>query len=370
MSFDVTPLVNPGLLSLQPYQSGKAIAECQREYGIEHFVRLSSNENPLGSSPKVKAVLENAIGSSSEYPDSQAYALKAALSQHLSLPTDQLVLGNGSEEILKMIFQVFGYGAQEILLPEYAFIAYKLVAKGFNVPYREVPHKEFGVDVPALIAAVSDKTRFIILANPSNPTGAYLTTKEFEQLLTGIPKNVMLICDEAYYEYVLQADYPQTQQYLEKYPNLIITRTFSKAYGLAGLRVGYAMAHPDVAGMLERVRLPFNVNVLAQKAAIAALSDQDFVRESILVNEAGKRQLMAGLSELGLSYYPTEGNYILVKLMSSGKELFDALLKEGIITRPLVPYNLVNYLRISIGLEKENTACLEAMKRVLSGESK
>lgn len=370
MSFDITPLVHPGVLSLQPYQSGKAITECQREYGIDHFVRLSSNENPLGMSPKVQAALNDAIAECAAYPDCHAYDLKKALSQHLQVDPQQLILGNGSEEIIKMLMQVFLLHDKEVLIPEYAFIAYKLAAKSLNLPFREIPHKNYGVDVDGILNTLTDKTRMVILANPCNPTGCYLPTAEFERLLKALPSHVLLVCDEAYYEYVLEADYPQTLSYLKDYPHLIITRTFSKAYGLAGVRVGYAIAHPDIAELVNRIRLPFNVNVLAQKAAIAALSDQEFVRKTVLTNEAGKRQLMAGLAELGLEYFPSFGNYLLVKLNGPGKDLFEALLKEGIITRPLVPYGLINYLRISIGLESENAACLAALSKILARGAK
>lgn len=367
MTFIPSRLVHPAVLDLKPYQPGKPISECQREFGIGHFIKLASNENPLGTSKHVTERLIAELSHHAYYPDGSAYDLKVALSQHLAVNMDQLILGNGSEDVLKMILQTFVWGDFELLLPQYAFIAHKILAKGLGLTVKEVPSPDFTTDLTGLLHAVTPKTRMIILANPNNPTGTYVTEHALRSFLDQLPKEVIVVCDEAYYEYMDDKAYPQTLFLLARYPNLVITRTFSKAYGLAGLRLGYGIADPSMIELVNRLRQPFNVNHLAQLAGKFALEDQIFVQKTLAVNAQGKKQYYEGLPRLGLQYIPSGANFIMVK-KPQGKDLFQALLQKGVIIRPLDPYQLTDYVRISIGTPEENQACLEALEQVVVGE--
>lgn len=375
MTFDPSRLVHPAVLSLKPYQPGKPVSECQREYGLKEVIKLASNENPLGTSEQVYARLTDSFADLARYPDGAAYALKQALSDHWHISADQLLLGNGSEDVLKMLIQAFVWGNAEILVPQYAFMAYKILAQSMGLAIREIPvcDQSFGVDLEGLLAAVKTNTRMIILANPNNPTGSLITQAELAHFLARLPNDVIVICDEAYYEYVLDTTYANTQQLQKAYPNVVITRTFSKAYGLAGLRVGYAIADPQVIALVNRLRQPFNVNHLAQVAATIALQDQDFVKRSVVLNEQGKAQWGAGLAplaSLGVKALPIQGNFILVAVPVAGEILYQGLLTQGIIIRPLTPYALNDYIRISIGLESENAFCLDRLTDILQSVKK
>jgi histidinol-phosphate aminotransferase len=368
MPFDPKRFVNPKLLQVKPYQPGKPIAECQRELGLDHFIKMASNENPLGTSPHVTNNLANELSQLALYPDSNAYELKTALSKHLHVDSDQLILGNGSEDVLRMVIQTFVWGTQHILISEYAFVAYKILAQGLGVDVKEIAATQFGIDLDAMLKSITAQTRMIILANPNNPTGTYVNQLDFKRFLDKLSRDVFVVCDEAYYEYILEQDYPQTIAMLNEYPNLIITRTFSKAYGLAGLRVGYGIAHSSVVELMNRNRQPFNINHVGQIAAKLALEDQDFVKKSILLNEQGKEQLIKGLEKLGLRYLPSHGNFIAVEIKIPAKDVFQALLQQGIIIRPLAPYKLEHFFRITIGKHDENVACLTVLEKILHKE--
>ncbi|MBI2792661.1 MAG: histidinol-phosphate transaminase [Gammaproteobacteria bacterium] len=368
MPFNPERFVNPKLLQVKPYQPGKPIAECQRELGLTDFIKMASNENPFGTSPHVTNHLAKEFSQLALYPDSNAYELKMALSKHLHVAVEQLILGNGSEDVLRMIIQTFVWGNQHILISEYAFVAYKILAQGLGVDIKEIPANQYSVDLDAILAATTSETRMIILANPNNPTGTYVNQLDFKRFLDALSSDIFVVCDEAYYEYIIEQDYPQTISMLNDYPNLIITRTFSKAYGLAGLRVGYGIARPSVVELINRNRQPFNINHIGQIAAKLALEDQDFVRKSILQNEQGKQQLSNGLERLGLSYLPSHGNFIAVEIILPGKDVFQELLQHGIIVRPLAPYKLENFFRITIGTSDDNTACLKVLEKVLQKE--
>lgn len=368
MTFDPTVLARPEILQLKPYQPGKPISEVQQEYGLTEVIKLASNENPLGYSPSLNAGLASAFADIMRYPDGSCFALKAALAKHWQVPEQQLLMGNGSEDVLRMLLQTFVFGDKQLIISQYGFIAYRILAQGLGITVNTVAEREFQTDLEAIANAVTPKTAMIILANPNNPTGTYVTQSALKAFLDRIPAHIFVVCDEAYYEYVSEKDYPQTLALQAQYPNLIVTRTFSKAYGLAGLRVGYAIAHESVVDLVNRIRQPFNVNHLGQVAATVALADQAFVQQGVLLNEQGKKQLYAGLSALGVHYIPSAANFILVELKQPGSEIFQALLQKGIIVRPLDPYQLSHYIRISIGTEAENKNCLIALAAVLAKE--
>lgn len=363
MSFDPNKLVHPFLLALKPYVPGKPIAETQRELGLSHIIKLASNENPLGTSQHVSAALKHELHDLARYPDGNAFLLKEALADHLGVHSDQLLIGNGSEDVLRQVMQTFVWDDFEIIVPAYSFIAYKILAKGMGLVIHEIPRQVFKVDLDAMLAAVNAQTRLIILDNPSNPIGTYISSDKLAAFLSALPENIIVVLDEAYYEYLVTKDYPQTIPWLNQYPNLIITRTFSKVYGLAGLRCGYGIASKEIVALVNRVRQPFNVNHLAQVGAWHALQDQTFVQEAIEINEAGKQQYEDGFKRLALPYQPGAGNFIMVNLKSLGSDIYSRMLKQGIIIRPLMPYGLEDEYRITIGLKDENEACLRALER-------
>lgn len=365
MSFDAKRLANPNILELKPYQPGKPICESKRELGLDHIIKLASNENPLGTSQYVREHLVEEFINLSRYPDGSCYVLRNALCEHLKVNADNIIFGNGSEEVLRMSMQAFAWGEANIVVPEYAFIAYKILAQGLGVKLIEAPTEHYATVLPNIIQAITPQTKMIILTNPTNPTGTYYKQQAFKAFMEQVPSHILVVSDEAYYEYMNDVEYPQTIPMLDKYPNLLITRTFSKAYGLAGLRVGYGIARPDVVDMVNRLRQPFNVNHLAQVAARLALKDQEFVKHSVISNEKGKSQLYEGLTQLGLKFVPSGANFIMVQVPKKGKEIYQDMLLKGIIIRPLDPYHLEEYVRISIGSFEENVACLNVLKEVL-----
>lgn len=368
MSFDPSHLVQPSILQLKPYQPGKPIADVQKEYGLKEVIKIASNENPLGFSPLVKEQLIASMQEIVRYPDGSCLALKATLAKHLNKAENQLIMGNGSEDVLRLLLQAFVWGEKHLLISQHAFIAYKILARGLGISVREIPADHFQADLNAILAGINEKTGMIILANPNNPTGTYVNEKALSAFMDQVPQNVLVVCDEAYYEYVVEKDYPQTLQLQARYPNLISTRTFSKVYGLAGLRIGYGIAHEAIIDLVNRIRQPFNVNHLGQAAAITALRDQVFVQKCLLLNEQGKKQYYEKLTALGIHYIPTAANFILVALNQSGSSANLALLKQGIIIRPLDPYGLENYIRITIGTFEENAQCLAALEKLVLKE--
>jgi len=368
MTFDPTSLVKPSILQLKPYQPGKPIAEVERELGLTNIIKLASNENPLGYSQTLPEKLTAAFVDIVRYPDGSCLALKSALAKQLNVSENRLLMGNGSEDVLRMLLQAFVWGDKHLIISQYGFVAYKILAQGLGITVKEIPEVNFHADLLAIQAAVTPTTGMIILANPNNPTGTYVTEKAFKAFLDNIPPEVLVVCDEAYYEYVIEKDYPQTILWQEQYPNVVITRTFSKIYGLAGLRIGYGIAHESIVDLVNRIRQPFNVNYLGQIAATLALADQDFVRKGILLNEQGKKQYYNKLTALRVHYIPTAGNFILVEFKRPGKQIYQALLEQGIIVRPMDPYGLDKYLRITIGTVQENDACLQSLEHILAKE--
>jgi len=355
----------PGIANLQPYVPGKPVSELERELGITDSVKLASNENPLGAGPKALAAMRGEMSELARYPDGGAYALRSTLAHKHGVSQDQITIGNGSNDVLDMIARVFLYPGRESLFSQHAFAVYPLSSMAVGAELRMAPAKSFGHDLDAMRAMISDNTGVIWIANPNNPTGTWLRKGELHAFIKQVPPHILVVVDEAYFEYVHEMDYPQATRWLSEFPNLVVTRTFSKAYGLAALRIGYGLSHPDVADLLNRVRQPFNANSLAQAAAIAALGDEDYLRRSVELNDAGLVQLGEGLDRLGLSYIPSVGNFIAVNVGRSAAELDIALLREGVITRPVENYGLQNCLRVSVGLEAENARFLEALEKVL-----
>ena len=354
-----------GLASLQPYVPGKPLTELERELGISGSIKLASNENPLGPSPQVRAVLEAQISDLSRYPDGGAYELRRALAAHHDVDAACVTVGNGSNDVLDMVARVFLWSGRESLFSQYAFAVYPISSMAVGATLRIVPAVDYGHDLAAMRAMVTERTGVVWIANPNNPTGTHLGKSALRQFIESLPSQLIVVIDEAYFEYANEHDSPDASQWLGDFPNLIVTRTFSKAYGLAALRVGYGLSHPDIADLLNRVRQPFNVDSFAQAAALAALQDQDYLRRSVEVNEQGMRQLTAGIERLGVEYIPSAGNFLTIDLGRDATPVDQALLRLGVVTRPVANYGLPNHLRVSIGLADENSRFLAALEQVL-----
>ena len=358
-----TELAPPYIRAIAPYQPGKPIAELERELGISGIVKLASNENPLGASPKAVAAMHEAIRTIALYPDGNGFELKDALSKRYGVAVANLVLGNGSNDLLELASRAFLAPGDVAVYSAHAFAVYALATQAVGAKGITVPAKDFGHDLEAMLkAAVQHKAKMVFIANPNNPTGTYLTAAALERFLSALPVNVLVVLDEAYNEYLPPAQRYDSVSWLTKYPNLIISRTFSKAYGLAGLRVGYAIAHEQITDMMNRVRQPFNVNSVAQAAAVAALHDMDFVQQTYELNQRGMLQIIAGLNKLGLSYIPSFGNFICFRI-GGATAMYRRLLELGVIVRPVANYDMADYLRVSIGLESENEKFLSALEQ-------
>jgi histidinol-phosphate aminotransferase len=353
--------------SIAPYQPGKPIAELACELGIhpDKIIKLASNENPLGVSPLAMRAIQAAIADLARYPDGNGFELKQALCKRYGVEMAQIVLGNGSNDVLNAAARAFLTPSSEAVYSQHAFAIYALEIQYTGAAGVEAPAREFAHDLTAMLAAVSARTRMIFIANPNNPTGTLVGAADLHAFLRKVPPQIIVVLDEAYNEYIPDALKSDSLAWLAEFPNLIVTRTFSKAYGLAGLRVGYAFAHPDVADLMNRVRQPFNVNSISLAAAAAGLDDREFVRRSFELNQAGMRQLTAGLTRLGIDYIPSAGNFVSINV-KDGAAVFQRLLKRGVIVRPIGAYGMPAYLRVSIGLESENQRFLDALAQSLA----
>jgi histidinol-phosphate aminotransferase len=356
--------------AIAPYQAGKPISEVAREFGLDeaNIVKLASNENPFGVPESAKQAMAQAAAELGRYPDANAFELKAALAKRYDVPADWITLGNGSNDILEIAAHAFVQKGESVVYSQYSFAVYALATQGVGGRALVVPAREYGHDLDAMAAAIQADTRLVYIANPNNPTGTFIPAPQIEAFLAKVPSNVIVVLDEAYNEYLAPENQFESAQWVRKYPNLVVSRTFSKAYGLAGLRVGFAIAQPDVTDLMNRVRQPFNVNSLAQAAAIAALNDKEFLEKGARNNFEGYQQLTAAFDELGLEYVPSWGNFVLVKVgvdEGAGARVNLALLKQGVIVRPVGAYGLPQWLRISIGLPGENAAFIEALKKAL-----
>jgi len=367
---DLFSLATKGVQALSPYQPGKPIDELEREYGVSDVIKLASNENPLGPSKKVVTAIQNELAELSRYPDGNGFALKQALANMHSVATDQITLGNGSNDILEILTRAFVTPEHEVVFSQHAFAVYPIVTQAVGAKAVVVPAKNWGHDLDAMQEAITDKTRVVFIANPNNPTGTWLEKKELTDFLQAVPKTVLVVLDEAYFEFAecdpLAGNYPNGIEWLTQYSNLIVTRTFSKAYGLAGLRVGYSVSHADVADVLNRVRQPFNVNSLALKAAEVALNDIEHLEAGIKLNSQGMTQLVTAFEQINLNFIPSVANFICVEVGDNAMKVYDDLLYEGVIVRPVANYEMPRYLRITIGTEKENNRFITALKKVLN----
>jgi histidinol-phosphate aminotransferase len=353
---------------IAPYQGGKPITELAREMNlkVEEIVKLASNENPLGISPKADYAIQEAILDIARYPDGNSFVLREAVSNKFGVAHDQIVFGNGSNDILELVARAYLSSDSETIYSQHAFAVYPLVTQAMGAKGVVVPAKDFGHDLSAMLAAVTDKTHLIFIANPNNPTGTLLGKAALYRFLKQVPQHVLVILDEAYDEY-LSAEYKsEAIGWLKEFENLVISRTFSKAYGLAGLRIGFGLCHAQVADMMNRGRQPFNVNSVAQAAAVASLADDDFVARSYALNQAGMAQLKHGFDQLGLTYIPSFANFISVKV-GDAAGINQKLLQQGVIVRPVANYEMPEYLRVSIGLFSENAKFLEVLAGIIKG---
>jgi histidinol-phosphate aminotransferase len=356
--------------AIAPYQAGKPIAEVAREFGLDEasIVKLASNENPFGvpeSSVKAMAAAAADLG---RYPDANGFELKAALAKRYDVPADWITLGNGSNDILEIAAHAFVQRGQAVVYAQYSFAVYALATQGVGARAIVVPAKDYGHDLDAMAAAIDADTKLVFIANPNNPTGTFIPAAQIEAFLKKVPADVIVVLDEAYNEFLAPGQQFESAQWVRTYPNLVVSRTFSKAYGLAGLRVGFGIAQPALTDLMNRIRQPFNVNSLAQAAAIAALNDKEFLDKGAKNNAAGYQQFVEAFEEMGLEYVPSFGNFVLVKVgedEGAGARVNLALLKQGVIVRPVGNYGLPQWLRISIGLPRENAVFLAALKKAL-----
>ncbi len=356
--------VHPGIAGLTPYQPGKPIEELTRELGIKDPIKLASNENPRGPGPRVRERLAMAANELSRYPDGSGYRLKAVLSEYLGVNADQLTLGNGSNDVLDLVARITTLPGTEAVVSEHAFVVYRLAVASCGGDLVEVPALDYGSNLQGFLEAITDRTAIVFLANPNNPTGTWVDETALVDFLEALPERVWVVLDEAYADYVEAPDYPDGLALLQRYPNLIVTRTFSKIHALAALRIGYSVSSPEVADLMNRARQPFNVNALALAAAEAALADTEFVTTSREMNREGKAVLSRGLTALGLDFIPSGGNFLAVGVEDAGAR-YQALLAHGVIVRPIAEYGLPNHLRVSVGLPEENQRFLTTLGRIL-----
>lgn len=367
MSVSINDLALPGVQKLRPYEPGKPVDELERELGISGIIKLASNENPLGPSARVVKALSAQMAELARYPDGNAFQLKQALAALHGVDAKQITIGNGSNDILELIARAFVSTENEVLFSEHAFAVYPIVTQAVGATAVIVPAKDWGHDLNAMAAAVTERTKVIFVANPNNPTGTCIAADELKSFIQSVPETVLVVIDEAYFEYAedLFEGYSSASGWLNEFPNLIVTRTFSKAYGLAGLRVGYGVSSAEVSDFLNRVRQPFNVNSMAMAGALAALGDKVHLDNSLRINRDGLAQYESAFSEMGLDWIPTAGNFISVDLECDGREVFNQLLREGVIARPVDNYGMPSFLRITIGTQDENTRCIDALSKVL-----
>lgn len=362
-------LAPSNIRSIAPYQPGKPIAELAREMGLvpSQIIKLASNENPLGVGPKAYAAMQDALEDIARYPDGNCFALRDAVGTRFSVKPDQLVFGNGSNDILELAARAYLAPGAEAIYAQHAFAVYALVTQAVGAKGVVVAAKDFGHDLAAMLAAINQRTRMLFIANPNNPTGTLLGKDDLLSFLRQVPKQVLVVLDEAYDEYLPDTLKSESVEWLAEFDNLIISRTFSKAYGLAGLRIGFGMAHAEVADIMNRVRQPFNVNSVAQAAAVAALQDEDFLVRSYALNQAGMLQITQGLTKLGLEFIPSYANFVSFRIANAAVA-YQRLLEQGVIVRPIANYEMLDYLRVSIGLFAENARFLEVLEKIVEEE--
>ncbi|MFA6078692.1 MAG: histidinol-phosphate transaminase [Candidatus Omnitrophota bacterium] len=360
-------IVRNNILGVKPYVPGKPIEEVQREFGLKNVMKLASNENCLGPSPKAVAAIKKNISKINRYPDASSYYLKKKLARHLGVDENMIILGNGSDEVIVVAIRTFLNEGEKVIIAKPTFLIYEIASQISNTELKFVPlTKDFKYDLGEMRKAVTANTKMIFIANPDNPTGTYVTKQELDEFFDGIPEDVIVFLDEAYFEFAEYGykDYPNGLDYLSR-PNVIVSRTFSKAYGLAGLRVGYGIANPGLISYMERVRDPFNVNLLAQEAALAALDDKAFLKKTLTTVGGEKKFLYRAFDKMGLKYVESATNFMLVDVKADCKKVFNGLLSRGVIVRDMKAWGLDTYIRVTPGTRKENIFFINALKEVL-----
>lgn len=358
--------VTRGIEKIVPYQPGKPLGEVEREFGISDLTKMASNENPFGPSPKAVEAMARALKTVHLYPDGDCYALKEKLSGRLGVSRDEIIVGNGSNEVIDLVIRTFMTSADTGLTGEAAFLVFKLHTLAIDATIVEVPLRDYRFDLKAMRERIDDRVRLVFIPNPNNPTGTYVTADELEAFLDATSgRDLLVILDEAYCEFVSAADYPDGLKLYRRYPHLVLTRSFSKSHGLAGARIGYGVARPEVAAYCNKVREPFNVNSVAQAGALAALDDTEHVEMTIRKNREGLRWLTEQLTEMGLAVVPSVTNFLLVDMKREAAPLFQQLLREGVIVRPTTALGYPNHLRISVGTREDNERLVRTLKKVM-----
>jgi histidinol-phosphate aminotransferase len=365
---NVKALVPPWLHALEPYPPGKPIDELEREYGVTRSIKLASNENPLGPSTKALAAVQAALSDLHRYPDGSCYYLRRQLARKLGVSPESLVIGNGSNEIIELAVRTFLRAGEEAVMADQAFVIYRMLVQAQGGRSICVPLRRFTHDLEAMAEAVTPATRMVFLANPNNPTGTIFRREEWEEFLAALPLDVIVVMDEAYAEFVDDPDYPESLADLRREQPILVLRTFSKIYGLAGLRVGYGVAQPELIDVMNRLRAPFNVNSLAQAAALAALGDDEHVARTKRVNREGMAYLREAFLGFGLEVVPSWANFILVRVGNAAR-VYDALLRQGVIVRPMPVYGFPEHLRVTVGLPEENERLVRALGEVMGSEA-
>ena len=358
-------LVSEGVKQITPYIPGKPIEELEKEYGVRGAIKMASNENPLGPSPKAIEAMKKCLSTIHRYPDANSLLLKEQLSIKLSIPQDCIIPSNGSNEILELVSKVFLRPGHEVIIPEPTFSLYAKFTQAMDGTPIRVPLKNFSIDLRAVLEKISLKTKIIFINNPNNPTGTIVKKKEFEEFLKNIPATAIIVLDEAYGEFVEDPDFPQGKNYLNAQHWIITLRTFSKIYGLAGLRIGYGLAPQELTHYLNKVRQPFNVNSLAQVAALAALDDNEHIEKTLWIVSDGRKYLYQQLDQLGVNYIPSQSNFIMIHLGENCPRVYDSLLRMGVIVRPLTSFGFPEYIRLSVGTPEENKRFIDTLKKAL-----
>jgi histidinol-phosphate aminotransferase len=359
-------LVRKGIESLTPYPPGKPAEELERESGIVGAIKLASNENPLGPSPKAIMAIKENLNNIQRYPDGSCYGLRQKLAKKFRLPMSKIIVGNGSDEIIGLVVYTFLSPDEEVILPTPTFLLYEKVVEGFGGKIVTAPLRDFFIDLPAIRKAVAAETKIIFISNPNNPTGKAIKKEELSDFLYSLPSDVIVVLDEAYIEFATDPEVGSAVELLESYPLLVVLRTFSKAYGLAGLRIGYGLASELMIESMNRIRQPFNANYLAQVGALAALDDDEFVEETLTVIRHGLEFLYSQLDRIGLEYLTTQTNFFLIKTPLGAEETYRRMLREGVIVRPMEAFGLKDYIRITVGLPEENERFIKTLEKILS----
>jgi len=357
-------LIRKDVLNITPYIPGKPIEETKRQLGLKEVIKLASNENPIGSSSKAVKAIRKGLSDINRYPDGTGFYLKRKIARHLSLAPANIVLGNGSDELIDVIIKTFVEQDENVVTSDITFLEYEIISRVNGRQIITAPLKYFKYDLEGIKKKIDKKTKLIFIANPNNPTGTYVTKYELDDFMRDLPDNIVVVLDEAYDTFIDVDDFPNSLDYLEK-KNIIVLKTFSKAYGLAGLRIGYAIAREEFSTFMERARQPFNVNSLAQVAAIAALDDKEFLAKTKKAVLEGKNYLYQALSGLGVAYVPSVANFILVDVGRDCLAVFKDMLKYGVIVRDMRQYDLKNFIRVTIGTKKENERFIKVLKKVL-----